>query len=44
MTGVQVGLIGGIGVIILLVGGALLVLTRRRKVVLVSPTDEKSTD
>ncbi|MCG5450350.1 hypothetical protein NIE111_001872 [Micromonospora sp. NIE111] len=44
VTGVQVGLIGGIGVIILLVGGALLVLTRRRKVVLVSPTDEKSTD
>lgn len=44
MTGVQVGLIGGIGVIILLVGGALLVLTRRRKVVLVSPADEKSTD
>ncbi|WP_036390796.1 hypothetical protein [Micromonospora chokoriensis] len=44
VTGVQVGLIGGIGVIILLVGGALLVLSRRRKVVLVSPADEKSTD
>ncbi|MEU5931990.1 hypothetical protein [Micromonospora sp. NPDC047187] len=44
VTGVQVGLIGGIGVVILLVGGALLVLTRRRKVVLVSPADEKSTD
>ncbi|PYC68236.1 cell wall anchor protein [Micromonospora arborensis] len=44
VTGVQVGLIGGIGAIILLVGGALLVLTRRRKVVVVSPADEKSTD
>ncbi|MGC4745300.1 LPXTG cell wall anchor domain-containing protein [Micromonospora sp. DT201] len=44
VTGVQVGLIGGIGGIILLVGGALLVLSRRRKVVMVSPADEKSTD
>ncbi|MEU5911180.1 LPXTG cell wall anchor domain-containing protein [Micromonospora sp. NPDC047527] len=44
VTGVQVGLIGGIGGIILLVGGALLVLSRRRKVVLVAPGDEKSTD
>ncbi|GGO05330.1 cell wall anchor protein [Micromonospora parathelypteridis] len=44
VTGVQVGLIGGIGAIILLAGGALLVLSRRRKVVLVAPGDEKSTD
>ncbi|WLS46677.1 LPXTG cell wall anchor domain-containing protein [Micromonospora profundi] len=44
VTGVQVGLIGGIGGMILLVGGALLVLSRRRKVVLVAPGDEKSTD
>ncbi|WP_328422609.1 LPXTG cell wall anchor domain-containing protein [Micromonospora sp. NBC_00389] len=44
VTGVQAGLIGGIGGIILLVGGALLVLSRRRKVVLVAPGDEKSTD
>ncbi|MCG5470163.1 LPXTG cell wall anchor domain-containing protein [Micromonospora sp. LAH09] len=44
VTGVQVGVIGGIGAVILLVGGALLVLSRRRKVVLVAPGDEKSTD
>ncbi|WP_406077630.1 LPXTG cell wall anchor domain-containing protein [Micromonospora sp. NBC_00858] len=44
VTGVQAGLIGGIGGIILLVGGALLVLSRRRKVVLIAPGDEKSTD
>ncbi|MET8353735.1 MULTISPECIES: LPXTG cell wall anchor domain-containing protein [unclassified Micromonospora] len=44
VTGVQVGLIGGIGGMILLAGGALLVLSRRRKVVLVAPGDEKSTD
>ncbi|MEU4401373.1 LPXTG cell wall anchor domain-containing protein [Micromonospora orduensis] len=44
VTGVQAGLIGGIGGLILLVGGALLVLSRRRKVVLVTPGDEKSTD
>ncbi|MET8198290.1 cell wall anchor protein [Micromonospora taraxaci] len=44
VTGVQAGLIGGIGALILLVGGALLVLSRRRKVVLVAPGDEKSTD
>ncbi|MEV7329623.1 LPXTG cell wall anchor domain-containing protein [Micromonospora sp. NPDC093244] len=44
VTGVQAGLIGGIGGLILLVGGALLVLSRRRKVVLVIPGDEKSTD
>ncbi|MEU8286875.1 LPXTG cell wall anchor domain-containing protein [Micromonospora sp. NPDC048905] len=44
VTGVQVGLIGGIGGLILLLGGALLVLSRRRKVVLVAPSDEKPTD
>ncbi|MBM0232334.1 LPXTG cell wall anchor domain-containing protein [Micromonospora sp. STR1_7] len=44
VTGVQAGLIGGIGGLILLAGGALLVLSRRRKVVLVAPSDEKSTD
>ncbi|MGQ5264145.1 LPXTG cell wall anchor domain-containing protein [Micromonospora sp. ZYX-F-536] len=44
VTGVQAGLIGGIGGIILLAGGALLVLSRRRRVVLVAPGDEKSTD
>ncbi|TDC83361.1 LPXTG cell wall anchor domain-containing protein [Micromonospora sp. KC606] len=44
VTGVQAGLIGGIGGAVLLVGGALLVLSRRRKVVLVTPGDEKSED
>ncbi|MBQ1072575.1 cell wall anchor protein [Micromonospora sp. C31] len=44
VTGVQVGLIGGIGAAVLLAGGALLLLSRRRKVVLVAPGDEKSTD
>ncbi|MDG4807314.1 LPXTG cell wall anchor domain-containing protein [Micromonospora sp. WMMD1120] len=44
VTGVQVGVIGAIGALILLAGGALLVLSRRRKVVLVAPGDEKSTD
>ncbi|WBB65440.1 LPXTG cell wall anchor domain-containing protein [Micromonospora sp. WMMD812] len=44
VTGVQAGLIGGIGAAVLLAGGALLLLSRRRKVVLVTPGDEKSTD
>ncbi|WP_422737842.1 cell wall anchor protein [Micromonospora sp. WMMD729] len=44
VTGVQAGLIGGIGALILLAGGALLVLSRRRKVVMVAPGDETSTD
>ncbi|MGN9916097.1 LPXTG cell wall anchor domain-containing protein [Micromonospora palomenae] len=44
VTGVQVGLIGGIGGAVLLAGAALLVLSRRRKVVLVTPGDEKSED
>ncbi|MGB2568761.1 LPXTG cell wall anchor domain-containing protein [Micromonospora citrea] len=42
VTGVQAGLIGGIGGAVLLAGGALVVLSRRRKVVLVTPGDEKS--
>lgn len=44
VTGVQAGLIGGIGAAVLLAGGALLLLSRRRRVVLVAPGDEKSTD
>ncbi|NJP31267.1 cell wall anchor protein [Micromonospora thermarum] len=44
VTGVQVGLIGGIGAAVLLAGAALLLLSRRRKVVVVSPGDETSTD
>lgn len=44
VTGVQVGLIGGVGAAVLLAGGALLLLSRRRKVVLVTPTDERSGD
>lgn len=43
VTGVQAGLIGGIGAGVLLVGGLLFVLARRRRVVLVAPADEKST-
>ncbi|WP_320067437.1 cell wall anchor protein [Micromonospora sp. RTGN7] len=42
VTGVQVGLIGGIGGVVLLAGGALLVLAYRRRVVLVTPQDEKA--
>ncbi|MFI6261631.1 cell wall anchor protein [Micromonospora sp. NPDC051006] len=42
VTGVQAGLIGGIGVAVLLAGGVLLLASRRRKVVLVAPGDEKS--
>ncbi|MCX4387199.1 cell wall anchor protein [Micromonospora peucetia] len=44
VTGVQAGLIGGIGAAVLLAGGALLLLSRRRRVVLVTPGDEKSTN
>lgn len=40
VTGVQAGLIGGIGGAVLLTGGALLMLARRRRVVLVTPDDE----
>ncbi|MEU8296192.1 cell wall anchor protein [Micromonospora sp. NPDC048909] len=42
VTGVQAGLIGGIGVAVLLAGGVLLLASRRRRVVLVAPGDEKS--
>lgn len=44
VTGAQIGLIGGVGGLVLLVGGVLMVLSRRRRVVLVTPTDEKSAD
>ncbi|EEP72846.1 cell wall anchor protein [Micromonospora sp. ATCC 39149] len=44
VTGVQAGLIGGVGAAVLVVGGVLLMLARRRRVVLVTPQDEKSTD
>ncbi|MEV0003312.1 cell wall anchor protein [Micromonospora sp. NPDC050980] len=44
VTGMQVGLIGGIGAVVLAAGAALLMLSRRRKVVLVSPTDERTED
>ncbi|MFG1954170.1 cell wall anchor protein [Micromonospora sp. NPDC048830] len=44
VTGVQVGLIGGVGAAVLVAGGLLLVLSRRRRVVLVTPQDEKSGD
>lgn len=44
VTGVQVGLIGGVGAAVLLAGAALLLLSRRRKVVLVTPTDERTED
>ncbi|RKN48374.1 LPXTG cell wall anchor domain-containing protein [Micromonospora endolithica] len=44
VTGVQAGLIGGIGAAVLLAGGGLLLLSRRRRVVLVNPGDETSND
>ncbi|TDC47479.1 cell wall anchor protein [Micromonospora sp. KC207] len=44
VTGVQAGLIGGVGAAVLVVGGVLLMLARRRRVVLVTPQDEKPTD
>jgi hypothetical protein len=43
VTGVQAGLIGGVGLAVLAGGGALLVMSRRRKVVLVTPGDETPT-
>jgi hypothetical protein len=43
VTGVQVGLIGGIGGGVLAVGAVLFVMTRRRRVVLVTPGDETPT-
>ncbi|MFG2054048.1 cell wall anchor protein [Micromonospora sp. NPDC048930] len=44
VTGVQAGLIGGIGAAVLLAGAVLMILSRRRKVVVVAPSDEKSDD
>ncbi|MEV0152931.1 PT domain-containing protein [Micromonospora sp. NPDC050686] len=44
LTGVQVGLIGGVGAGVLLAGAALLVLARRRRTVLVAPGDERPAD
>jgi len=43
VTGMQVGLIGGIGGGVLAVGAVLFVLARRRRVVLVTPGDETPT-
>ncbi|NES13320.1 MULTISPECIES: cell wall anchor protein [Micromonospora] len=44
VTGVQAGLIGGIGAAVLLAGAVLMVLSRRRRVVVVAPGDETSDD
>lgn len=44
VTGVQVGLIGGVGAVVLAAGAALMMLSRRRKVVLVAPTEERTED
>jgi hypothetical protein len=43
VTGVQAGLIGGIGAVVIAVGGVLLLITRRRRVVLITPGDETPT-
>jgi hypothetical protein len=43
VTGVQVGLIGGIGGAVLVTGAVLFILARRRRVVLVTPGDETPT-
>ncbi|MDG4795312.1 hypothetical protein [Micromonospora sp. WMMD1082] len=42
VTGVQAGLIGGIGAGVLLAGVAMFLVSRRRRVVLVAPGDEKT--
>ncbi|MBB4958562.1 hypothetical protein [Micromonospora polyrhachis] len=44
VTGVQAGLIGGIGVAVVVAGGVMFLLARRRRVVLVTPGDEKPND
>ncbi|HEY0699754.1 MAG TPA: cell wall anchor protein [Micromonospora sp.] len=41
VTGVQAGLIGGIGLAVVVAGGVLFLLVRRRRIVLVSPDDER---
>jgi hypothetical protein len=43
VTGIQVGLIGGIGGAVLVAGAMLFVIARRRRVVLVTPGDETPT-
>jgi hypothetical protein len=43
VTGVQAGLIGGIGLAVVAGGGAMLLVSRRRRVVLAVPDDEKPT-
>lgn len=43
ITGVQVGVIGGVGLAVVVAGVALLLLSRRRRVVLVTPKDESPT-
>jgi hypothetical protein len=43
VTGVQAGLIGGVGAGVVALGGALFLVARRRRVVLVTPGDEKPT-
>ncbi|GAB3156036.1 hypothetical protein GCM10027290_53190 [Micromonospora sonneratiae] len=44
VTGVQAGLIGGVGVAVVAAGGVMFLMARRRRVVLVTPADERSTD
>lgn len=43
VTGVQAGLIGGVGLVVVAGGGAMLLMARRRRVVLAVPDDEKPT-
>lgn len=43
VTGVQAGVLGGIGLAVVVAGGVLFLAARRRRVVLVTPGDEKST-
>ncbi|MGC4792618.1 hypothetical protein ACLQ3H_00730 [Micromonospora saelicesensis] len=42
VTGVQAGLIGGIGAAVLITGGVMVLVARRRRVVLVTPGDERT--
>lgn len=42
ITGVQVGVIGAVGVAIIALGGTLVLLARRRRIVTVTPDDESS--